>query len=360
MSGLLILLAVAAVFGLLVWVVIRSTKGPSAPTSAANSVFMTPTSTGAGNSAVSQGSPSSAGAFSSVTSTPAASGRSTNHQETTMSYQEIEGRATQAANRGRFDEAIELYNEALGVVHDSQGGDSTEIARLLILQGSAFQVRDRACSLEDVDCGEYLRALSIYEQRLGLYAEENLTAIDKLTSWYDQYGDTARSHVLFNRAARIRARRAAPNFDTGSLPVSPFDVTFACPDAQVNNLCRQGDEAFAAKDYEAGAKGLEDALEMAYEKLGENHECEALLFHRLGRLYQIKDAEYRDDNGKHFTDPADNFQKALAILTSIHGNSSRALIPVLLDLASFEDQRADHVKADMYLSRIETILSSTR
>lgn len=281
-----------------------------------------------------------------------------------MSYKEIEGRALQAYNRGDYKAAIDLYNEALGVVHETLGGDSTELARLLIAQGDCYMAAEGKDPIHidpsEIDAGEYRRALSIYDQRVGPDGEELLNAISKLMALYDRYGAANLSAILSKRADRIRARRAAPDFYTGSLPVSPFDVTFDSTDRQANNLVAEGDSLFRQGEYQEGAAKIEEACELIYDKEGENSDNLALLLHRLGRLYQIKDAEYRDDNGKHFTDPADMWGRALAILTSLHGVSTRTLIPVLLDLASFEDQRGDHAKADIYLDRIEAIKAGNR
>lgn len=361
MSGFLILLGVAAVIAFLGWIVWRSTRGPSLPQGMSAGTTNPAWSSGsAGADASGSSSAARQTGFSFNTNPVAASGRPVNSQEKPMSYQEIEGRADQAHKRGDHNQAIELLNEALGIVHDTIGGDSTELARLLVKQGQVFQERDRNCSPDEIDCGEYLRALSIYEQRLGPNAEELLNVLDKLGSWYYQVGDSNRAETIARRADAIRSRRSAVGFSVGSLPVSPFDITFDCPDSEVNSLCRQGDEAFRKTDYEGGAARLEAAAERAYDKLGSDHECLVLLFHRIGRLYQVKDAEYRDDNGQHFTDPADNFQRALSILVARHGLNSRALLPVLLDLASFEDQRGDHNKADSYLGRIESIERNAR
>ncbi len=188
-----------------------------------------------------------------------------------------------------------------------------------------------------------------------------------LISWYYQTGDLQKADTLIRRCGDIseaaseakrlvadRADQATPAA-AAAKKVSPFKVPFTSSDSAAVESCKEGDEAFAAGEYDDAVTAFEAAIESVQVEVGRAAPELAQLFHRLGRVLQVKDAGDTDDEGNAYTDPADNMQIALSMLVKIHGFDAVEIAPLLLDLAAFEDQRGDHYKAETYLRRLDML-----
>lgn len=262
-----------------------------------------------------------------------------------------------------FDQAIDSISEAIALAQVEFGGDSVEVAQLLIKQGQLFQLRDYEEAADEIDCSEYLQALAILQQHFGGTSEELLPVLKLLISWYYQTGDLQKADTLIRRCENIsEAAYEAKSFADQAAPaaaaakkVSPFKVPFTSSDSAAVESCKEGDEAFAAGEYDDAVTAFEAAIESVQVEVGRAAPELAQLFHRLGRVLQVKDAGDTDDEGNAYTDPADNMQIALSMLVKIHGFDAVEIAPLLLDLAAFEDQRGDHYKAETYLRRLDML-----
>lgn len=262
-----------------------------------------------------------------------------------------------------FDQAIDSISEAIAIAQVEFGGDSVEVAQLLIRQGQLFQLRDYEEAADEIDCAEYLQALAILQQHFGGKSEELLPVLKLLISWYYQTGDLQKADTLIRRCGDIsEAAYEAKSFADQAAPaaaaakkVSPFKVPFTSSDSAAVESCKEGDEAFAAGEYDDAVTAFEAAIESVQVEVGRAAPELAQLFHRLGRVLQVKDAGDTDDEGNAYTDPADNMQIALSMLVKIHGFDALEIAPLLLDLAAFEDQRGDHYKAETYLRRLDML-----
>lgn len=271
---------------------------------------------------------------------------------------------------GDFDQAIDSISEAIALAQVEFGGDSVDVAQLLIRQGQLFQLRDYQEAADEIDCAEYLQGFAILQQRYGGESEELLPVLKLLISWYYQTGDQQKAETLIRRsqnivdavsdAKRLLAERADGSAYAPTLKVSPFKVPFTSSDSTAVESCKEGDEAFAAGEYDDAVSAFESAIESVQTEVGRGAPELAQLFHRLGRVLQVKDADERDDDGALYTDPADNFQIALSLLVKTHGYDAVVLVPLLLDLAAFEDQRGEHYKAEGYLRRLAEIERNAR
>lgn len=262
-----------------------------------------------------------------------------------------------------FDQAIDSIGEAIALAQVEFGGDSVEVAQLLIKQGQLFQLRDYEEAADEINCSEYLQALAILQQHFGGNSEELLPVLKLLISWYYQTGDLQKADTLIRRCENIsEAAYEAKSFADQAAPaaaaakkVSPFKVPFTSSDSAAVESCKEGDEAFAAGEYDDAVTAFEAAIESVQVEVGRAAPELAQLFHRLGRVLQVKDAGDTDDEGNAYTDPADNMQIALSMLVKIHGFDAVEIAPLLLDLAAFEDQRGDHYKAETYLRRLDML-----
>ena len=294
-------------------------------------------------------------------------------QEKDMTIAAYVAQAQEQEKEADFDQAIDSIGEAIGLAQVEFGGDSVEVARLLIKQGQLYQLRDYE-EVEGINCIEYLQGLAILQQRFGGNSEELLPVLKLLISWYYQTGDLQKADTLIRRCDTIseavsRAKSFAESgADEGStaaaaltpasapaMKISPFKVPFTSSDSAAVESCKEGDEAFAAAEYDDAVAAFEAAIESVQIEVGRSAPELVQLFHRLGRVLQVKDAGDTDDEGNAYTDPADNMQIALSMLVKIHGFDAVELVPLLLDLAAFEDQRGDHYKAETYLRRLDML-----
>jgi len=132
--------------------------------------------------------------------------------------------------------------------------------------------------------------------------------------------------------------------------------------AEVDKSCEDGDVARSEYDYEGAVDHYEAALEAAREAFGGDCVQQVPILVRLGEAYHVKDLleSNDDDDGKPYSDPADNMSLALSLLVRDGGPLDVRMVPVLVNLAAFADQAGDHYKADRYISMIENINESQR
>ncbi len=367
MNGPLLLVGVVVV-AILAFVVYRSLKGPKvAPTNPFDAVKPSR----APQFPDSDGQPSAAAAANSDQSASEADSEQfevdSTEPEEDMTIAAYIAQAEEQEKDADFDQAIDSISEAIALAQVEFGGDSVEVARLLIKQGQLFQLRDYEEAADEIDCAEYLQALAILQQHFGGKSEELLPVLKHLISWYYQTGDLQKADTLIRRCGDIseaaseakrlvadRADQATPAA-AAAKKVSPFKVPFTSSDSAAVESCKEGDEAFAAGEYDDAVTAFEAAIESVQVEVGRAAPELAQLFHRLGRVLQVKDAGDTDDEGNAYTDPADNMQIALSMLVKIHGFDALEIAPLLLDLAAFEDQRGDHYKAETYLRRLDML-----
>jgi tetratricopeptide (TPR) repeat protein len=362
MNGPVLLLVGAVVLIGLAVIVYRSLKGPKLP---APNPFdaVSPSRPPAFPDSV--GEPVAAVAS---TAADSDSGRSEQQEEDAepeedMTIAAYVAQAEEQEKDADFDQAIDSISEAIALAQVEFGGDSVEVAQLLIRQGQLFQLRDYEEAADEIDCAEYLQALAILQQHFGGKSEELLPVLKLLISWYYQTGDLQKADTLIRRCGDIsEAAYEAKSFADQAAPaaaaakkVSPFKVPFTSSDSAAVESCKEGDEAFAAGEYDDAVTAFEAAIESVQVEVGRAAPELAQLFHRLGRVLQVKDAGDTDDEGNAYTDPADNMQIALSMLVKIHGFDAVEIAPLLLDLAAFEDQRGDHYKAETYLRRLDML-----
>lgn len=374
MNGPLIVVGGLVLVAILAFVIYRSLKGPKVaqvnpfdavtPSRAPkfpDSVEQAATASGAEHSA-------QASASESDSEPPEGEAAEAEEEMTIAAYV---AQAEEQEKDADFDQAIDSISEAISLAQVEFGGDSVEVARLLIKQGQLFQVRDYQDSADEIDCAEYLQGLAILQQHFGGNSEELLPVLKLLISWYYQTGDLQKADTLIRRCDNISeavasAKSFAQSGDEAAgsangpgngtaLKTSPFKVPFKSSDSSAVESCKEGDEAFAAGEYDDAVSAYEAAIESVQIEVGRAAPELVQLFHRLGRVLQVKDAGDTDDEGNAYTDPADNMQIALSMLVKIHGFDSVELAPLLLDLAAFEDQRGDHYKAETYLRRLDML-----
>lgn len=363
MNGPLLIVGVVLAI-ILAFVVYRSLKGPKV---AQVNPFDAVKPSRAPQFPDSVGQPSAAAAANSEQS--ASEADSEHHEEATEPEEDMTiaayiAQAEEQEKDADFDQAIDSISEAIALAQVEFGGDSVEVARLLIKQGQLFQLRDYEEAADEIDCAEYLQALAILQQHFGGKSEELLPVLKLLISWYYQTGDLQKADTLIRRCGDIseaasEAKRLVADRPDQAAPaakkISPFKVPFTSSDSPAVESCKEGDEAFAAGEYDDAVTAFEAAIESVQVEVGRAAPELALLFHRLGRVLQVKDAGDTDDEGNAYTDPADNMQIALSMLVKIHGFDAVELSPLLLDLAAFEDQRGDHYKAETYLRRLDML-----
>ncbi len=360
------ILAVIVVAGVLIY---RSTRGPKAP--AVNPFDAVRPSRSPNFPASNQSSTASRNVTNvaeSVTADEPAEEELNEEPEEEMTIARYLAQAEQEEKDGELDSAIESIGEAITLTQSESGGDSLPVAQLLLRQGQLYQQRDYEEDSDGLNCAEFLRAMAIVEQNLGPNAEELLPILQALVSWYYQNGEADKADQLIRRSqgivdANANAKReveggavATPNV----VRISPIKVPFKSTDDDAVTACKEGDEAFASGDYEAAVESYGEAITSVQTEIGRNAPELALLFHRLGRAYQVSQIDESDDEGKPYSDPSDNYQIALGMVVARSGFNAPEVEQLLLDLASFEDLCGEHYKAENYLRRLAEIERNKR
>jgi len=258
---------------------------------------------------------------------------------------------------------------------------------LLIKAEDAYFARDNRDDDSEFEpnCNNYLRALSLYQHCSGVFHPKVLPVIDKVVSFYLLVGKVSEADGLIRRRQNIErlyenAKRdaeiqaQAENLAPGTpqrITTSPKSVQEAhaamrselkTGNAEVDKSCADGDVARSEYDYEGAVEHYEAALEAAREAFGGDSVQQVPILVRLGEVYHVKDLleSNDDDDGKPYSDPADNMSLALSLLVRDGGPLDVRMVPVLVNLAAFADQAGDHYKADRYISMIENINDAQR
>lgn len=114
--------------------------------------------------------------------------------------------------QNNIDGAVSGLDAAIDEANEKCGSDSVEMAEILVELGEVVQARDDESNDEETTPFDYLRALSIYEQRLGPFNAQLVPVLRDLISFYDQVGEHGKAEGLITRlqtVERLSARRSA-------------------------------------------------------------------------------------------------------------------------------------------------------
>lgn len=308
---------------------------------------------------------------------------------------------------GDYDAAIESYEAAVDSVTAEHGRESLEFADLLVKTEDAYFARDNEDD-DEINCNNYLRALSIMERCVGAFDTRLLPVINRIVSFYLYEGKVTEAESLVRRQQLIelrakqaaqRASTAAPavtaalapsaapviaSVSTATLPSginaagaesdvsrsepSPAVATISIADAHkavraalatgnsdVDNGAAAGDSARAEFDYDTAVDHYQEALEAAQTGFGRDSIQLVPILIRLGEACHLRDILDTDDDGDAYSDPLDRTRLALSLLVRDAGMQDTRLVPVLTNMVAFSDQVGDHFKADRYLAMIDNI-----
>jgi hypothetical protein len=104
-----------------------------------------------------------------------------------------------------YDDAIESYEGAVDAVTAEHGRESLEFADLLVKTEDAYLARDNE-SDDELNCNDYLRALSIMERRLGAFDLRLLPVINRIIAFYLLVGKVSEAEGLVRRQQLIEMR----------------------------------------------------------------------------------------------------------------------------------------------------------
>jgi tetratricopeptide (TPR) repeat protein len=112
--------------------------------------------------------------------------------------------ATELYKEFNYDEARDMFDEALEQAEETHGFDDPLVAQILMGRGEA----DWACDGEDYDEDtrptEFLAALSILEKQHGPSSAELLPALQKLVAFYDFIGRHDKAERMLYRMEKIQ------------------------------------------------------------------------------------------------------------------------------------------------------------
>lgn len=368
MSGfVLAVIILVLVLGAVTWFLVsrNSGKKASSQTSPARSVVSTATESGAGDGD-DEGSQAEEDYVGDA-------------EDDDLPWRQKVARADQKKGAGEYDEAIDMYEEALEKAREELGRDAVEVAEILIKQGAAYQARDDDEDDEDTVPACYPRALSILEQRYGVFDSRLLPALNHLVSFFDQTGRHSDAETLARRLEGImsRTRRdrqmacASPNVaeagndGEGQPPVAVPQVnmqaagtlinTAVAPQGTANGepLCEEADAHLARFEYDEAIEGYEAVLEKARESYGRDSMILVPILMGLGKAYQDRDDDEDSDNRYGY--PDNYYLRALAIVEQKQGAFDGRLIPILVRLISYYDETGEHNKAETMIRRLDGI-----
>lgn len=291
-------------------------------------------------------------------------------------------RADEKKDAGDYDVAIDMYEEALEKAREELGRDSVEVAEILLKQGAAYQARDDDEDDEETVPACYPRALSILEQRFGVFDSRLLPALNHLASFFDQTGRHHDAETLTRRVEDImsRTRRnrqmacAAPEVDgandTGevtqpTVTVPPINMQVAQPLANTavavatvgttdGAPCSEDADAHMLRfEYDDAIEAYESTLEQARESHGRDSLVLVPILMGLGKAYQDRDDDEDSDCRDNY--PDNFYLRALAIVEQKRGAFAGQLIPIMVRLVSYYDEIGEHNKAESMIRRIDSI-----
>lgn len=292
-------------------------------------------------------------------------------------------RADEKKDAGDYETAIDMYEEALENAREELGRDSVEVAEILLKQGAAYQARDDEEDDEETVPACYPRALSILEQRFGVFDSRLLPVLNHLASFFDQTGRHHDAETLTRRVEDImsRTRRnrqmacAAPEVEgvnnnpgDGAQPTvtvphvnmtaaQPF-VSTAVAVAPVGTTDGEqqresGDAHMLRFEYDEAIEAYEATLEQARESHGRDSLALVPILVSLGKAYQDRDDEEEADCRDNY--PDNFYLRALAIVEQKRGAFDGQLIPIMVRLVSYYDEIGEHNKAESMIRRIDGI-----
>ncbi|MBS2011197.1 MAG: tetratricopeptide repeat protein [Cyanobacteria bacterium SZAS TMP-1] len=289
--------------------------------------------------------------------------------------------------QGQYDEAIEAYESAAEAMTAESGRESMAFADLLIKTEDAYFARDNQDDTDELNCDNYLRALSIYEHCSGVFTPKLFPVIDRVISFYLLVGKLSEADSLMRRRQMLQARNdqaarewqqklAAAEQAGEPQPKLTRSLTITAPaildahramrselatgNKEVDQAANDGDIARSENDYDAAIEHYQSALETAQEAFGRDAVQLVPILVRLGEVYHVRDIFDSNDEGEPYTDPADHLNLALSLLVRDGGPEDIRMVPVLIDLVAYWDQAGDHYKADRYLSMIDSINEKQR
>ncbi len=290
------------------------------------------------------------------------------------------------AREFNYDDAIESYESAQDAVVEEHGRDSLEFADLLIKTEDAYFARDNQDDTDDLNCNNYLRALSILERRLGAFDVRLLPVLNRIVAFYLLVDKVSEAETIVRRQQLIESREksrlaqieraaapAAPSASTvpaepaasGETKVEPaavhseaqqfLVVALDSGNADVDKLANQGDSARAEYEYDAAVDHYNEALEAAQQAFGRDSVALVPVLMRLADAFHARDVMETDSDGDSYTDPLDQSRLALALLVKERGILDPRLVPVLTNMVAFSDLIGDHYKAGSYMNMIDNI-----
>jgi tetratricopeptide (TPR) repeat protein len=219
------------------------------------------------------------------------------------------------SNRGRYLEALPLYQRALTVREQELG--PTHPSTAISLNNLAELYRRQGKDAEALPL--YQRALAIYEQELGPTHPNTATSLNNLALLYKSQGKYAEALPLYQRALAIDEQAYGPNHP---------DVA-----TDLNNLAglyrSQGKDAEALPLYQR-------ALAIKEQELGPTHPSTARGLGNLAELYRRQ--------GK-YAEALPLYQRALAISEQAYGPNHPDVATGLNNLAGLYRSQGKHAEA---------------
>jgi tetratricopeptide (TPR) repeat protein len=292
---------------------------------------------------------------------------------------------------GAYDDAIDAYENAVEPLTAEHGRESLEFADLLVKTEDAYLARDNEDDIDDLNCNDYLRALSVMERCVGPLDQRLLPVLNRIIAFYLLIGKVSEAEGLVRRQQLIEQRAKAkqaqqsapaspalsvaePGSSSASPHVEPVSVATSIAidahqslraaletgNSSVDKSAADGDSARLEFDYDGAADHYGEALEAAQESFGRDAIQLVPILVRLGEVCHARDVLDSDNDGDTYTDPIDRTRLALSLLVKEGGMQDARLVPVLTNMVAFSDQTGDHFKADRYLAMLDNINEASR
>ncbi|HTN85194.1 MAG TPA: CHAT domain-containing tetratricopeptide repeat protein [Sorangium sp.] len=235
--------------------------------------------------------------------------------------EQLNGRAVELEQAGRYDEAIPLARRALELRERALGSEHPHVAISLNNLAWLLQTKGDYAAAEPL----FRRALAISERALGPEHPSVAIALNNLALLLKAKGDYATAEPLHRRALAIREKALGPEH--------PHVAT------SLNNLAGL---LYAKGEYAAAEPLLRRALAIREKALGPDHPDVAQSLNNLAQLLEVKG---------DYTAAEPLYRRALAIVEKALGPEHPHVATSLNNLAGLLKAKGDYAAAEPLLRR---------
>ena len=276
---------------------------------------------------------------------------------------ELNNRAMELVNAGRYSDAESLYKSTLANAEKALGPDHPDVAQWLDNLAALYNDLDRYADAEPL----YARSLAIFEKTLGPDHPVVALSLNALGFLYKKQGRYAEAELLYKRSLAIREKVFGPNHSEVAISLNNLGQLYRAQgrfgDAQAlyqqalaiweetlgpdhpNVATALGNLAglYQSQGRYADAEPLFNRSLMITEKaFGPNHPDVALSLNNLAALYQAE---------RRYADAEPLFKRALAIDEKALGPDHPKVATALNNLAELYRAQARYADAEPLYKR---------